>query len=104
MNVQKVERTNFRIFQFGNEVKLKTPSCFIVPLLNTDLHRTRKDTLRSATHKVQLLKSSPVDAIQTPSVSSTLASPRQGVTHIPQLLHCLVLCSMSPSKGLAVHE
>lgn len=26
------------------------------------------------------------------------------ITHIPQLLHCLVLCSMSASKGLAVHE
>ncbi len=59
---------------------------------------------RSATCKVQHFKLPPVDLIQTPSALFYCCLPLHWITHIPQSLHCLVLCSMSTSKGLAVHE
>lgn len=46
----------------------------------------------------------PSDLIQTPSVLFYCCLPLHRITHIPQALQCLVLCSMSTSKGLAVHE
>lgn len=103
-NIKTNFKRSFLKLQIGSEVKLKMSSCYIVQLLKDDLHimTSPKEESRSATYKIHHLKLPPVDVIQTPSVLCCLLL--HWITHIPQLLHCLVLCSMSTSKGLAEHE
>lgn len=66
----------------------------------------RQEALSRATFKTQHFKiaSCWFDPNSPCALLLLAAPPIHWITHIPQLLHCLVLCSMSASKGLAVHE